>query len=89
MTEYEELMDILSRLPPEMQEEIKGLASERARQYCDKYDNHLPDFKDAAYNYALSKLTCDAVNQVVMIASGTFGGTYGYRQNQGLFHEEI
>lgn len=50
------------------------MASERARQYCDKYDNRLPDFKDAAYNYALGKLACDAVNQSIMVASGTVGG---------------
>ena len=73
MTEYEELMDILSHLPPERQEAIKFLASERASQYCDKYDNHLPDFKDAAYNYELSKLTRDVVYQSVM-TSGTIEG---------------
>lgn len=73
MTEYEELMDILSHLPPKRQEEIKFLASERASQYCDKYDNHLPDFKDAAYNYELSKLTRDVVYQSVM-TSGTIEG---------------
>lgn len=74
MTECEELMDILSRLPPERQVVIKDLANERARQYCDKYDNHLPDFKAAAYNYELSKRTRDAVYQSVMVSSGTLEG---------------
>lgn len=74
MTEFEELMDILSRLPPERQEVIKDLADERARQYCDKYDNHLPDFKAAAYNYELSKRTCDAVYQSVLVSAETLEG---------------
>lgn len=74
MTVYEELIDILSHLPPELQEVIKDGASERARQYCDKYENHLPDFKYAAYNYELSKRTCDAVFQFVMVRSGTLEG---------------
>lgn len=75
MTEYEELMDILSRLPPERQEVIKDLANERARQYCDKYDNHLPDFKAAVYNYELSKRTCAAVYQSVYSSVRADSGT--------------
>lgn len=74
MTEYEKLMDILSHLPTERQEVIKGLASERARQYCDKYDNHLPGFIVSAYNYELSKGTRDAVYRSVMVSSGTIEG---------------
>jgi hypothetical protein len=70
MAEYEKLMDILSHLPPEVQKVIKDLAGERARQYCDKYDNHLPDFKGAAYNYELSKRTRDAISTAGMTASG-------------------
>ncbi len=69
MGEYEKLMDILARLPTEVQKVIKDLASERARQYCDKYDNHLPDFKDAAYNYELSKRTRDFISTAGMPAS--------------------
>lgn len=74
MTEYETLMDILSHLPTERQEVIKGLASERARQYCDKYDNHLPGFTDAAYNYELSKGIRDAVYQSAMVGPGIIEG---------------
>ncbi len=89
MTEYEELIDILSHLPPERQEEIKGLASERARQCCDKYDNHLADFKDAAYNYELSKLTHDAVCQSAMVASGTIEGFMVIHKIKDYFTEKF
>lgn len=79
MTEFEELMDILSRLPIESQEAIKNLADERARQYCAKYDNHLPDFKAAAYNYELSKRTCDAVYQSIACRNLNAGTLEGFR----------
>lgn len=79
MTEYEKLMDILSHLPTERQEVIKGLASERARQYCDKYDNHLPDFIVSAYNYELSKRTCDAVYQFISCRNLNAGTLEGFR----------
>lgn len=89
MIEYEELMDILLRLPPEMQEAIKDLADERARQYCDKYDNHLPDFKDAAYNYELSKRTRDAVYQSVMVGSGTIEGFMAIHEIKDYFTKKF
>lgn len=79
MTEYEELMDILLRLPPEMQDAIKDLADERARQYCNKYDNHLQDFKNAAYRYELSKRTCDAVYQSISCRNLNVGTLEGFR----------
>lgn len=89
MTEYEKLMDILSLLPTERQEVIKDLASERARQYCDKYDNHLPDFKDAAYNYELSKWTRDAVYQSVMVGSGTIEGFMAIHEIKDYFTKKF
>jgi hypothetical protein len=89
MTEYEKLMDILSHLPTVRQEVIKGLASERARQYCDKYDNHLPDFKDAAYNYELSKWTRDAVYQSVMVGSGTIEGFMAIHEIKDYFTKKF
>lgn len=67
--DYEILMDILSHLPTGKQEVIKDRANKHVSQYCDKYDNHLQDFKDAAYNYELSKLTRNAVYQSIIVRS--------------------
>lgn len=89
MTEYEKLMDILSLLPTERQEVIKDLASERARQYCDKYDNHLQDFKNAAYSYELSKRTCAAVYQSVMVGSGTIEGFMAIHEIKDYFTKKF
>ena len=82
-------MDILSHLPPERQEAIKDLANERARQYCDKYDNHLAAFRDAAYKYELSKSVRDAVYQSVMAGSGTIEGFKAIHEIKDYFTKKF
>lgn len=52
---YNRLLELLHKLPQPTQDKITALAQEDADRFCTKYDLTLPDNKDTAYRYYLSK----------------------------------
>lgn len=63
---YDDLMKILSHLNQDRQKVIKDLSRFRAKQLCDRYDNHTEEFEEVAYCYELSKFVRMSIYKEVM-----------------------
>lgn len=86
---YDSLMKILSHLNQDRQKVIKDLSRFRAKQLCDRYDNHTEEFEEVAYCYELSKFVRMSIYKEVMFGVANIQDFMAIHEIKTYFTEKL
>lgn len=86
---YDNLMKILSHLNQDRQKVIKNLSRFRAKQLCDRYDNHTEEFEEVAYCYELSKFVRMSIYKEVMFGVADIQDFMAIHEIKKYFTEKL
>lgn len=86
---YDDLMKILSHLDKDRQKVITDLSRIRAKQFCDRYDNHTKEFEEVAYCYELSKFVRTSIYKEVMFGVADIQDFMAIHEIKTYFTEKL
>lgn len=86
---YDDLMKVLSHLNQDRQKVITDLSRFRAKQFCDRYDNHTEEFEEVAYCYELSKFVRTSIYKEVMFGVANVQDFMAIHQIKTYFTEKL
>lgn len=86
---YDDLMKILSHLDQDRQKVITDLSRFRAKQFCDRYDNHTKEFEEVAYCYELSKFVRTSIYKEVMFGVADIHDFMAIHEIKKYFTEKL